>query len=139
MPSINSIKEKTTCCATKPIEKYGSNEFDLKQLLNNYIEDESKYKYDLEVFLSAIKARQSDLDFITKFLDQLKKNVVLLEPRLFEAKLINLIFFDIKWHFHYSSNKMILNKLSEFLIDLNSAYTNYINKKIEKGYSGVKK
>lgn len=132
-PKLNSSNSSSSCGSVlKQPNKAESNktlnDFDLKTLLNNYIENESKYKYEFEYFLSVIKAKQVEFEFIDKLLDQLRQSVNILEPRLFEAKLISLIFFDIKWHTYYSNNKIILNKLSDFLIDLNSAYTGYINK-----------
>jgi RNA polymerase I-specific transcription initiation factor RRN3 len=52
----------------------------------------------------------------------------MLEPRHFESNLINVLFFDIKWPVHYSNNEAMLTLLADFLIDLNSAYTQYIQK-----------
>ena len=94
-PKLNSSNSSSSCGSVlKQPNKAESNktlnDFDLKTLLNNYIENESKYKYEFEYFLSVIKAKQVEFEFIDKLLDQLRQSVNILEPRLFEAKLISL-------------------------------------------------
>lgn len=100
--------------------------FNLKSILNNYSNAENKYEIDS--FLNLIKQKQSNSVYIVKFLQQLKQCVSMLDPRLFEHNLINSIFNEIKWHVHYSRNQEVLTLFSEFLVDLNSAYTSYIYK-----------
>lgn len=101
-------------------------DFNLKTLIENYLSNQNKHEYDY--FLSIIKQKQSNIDFIYKLLTELKHLVDRLEPLKFEDNLVNLIFFDIKWHVHYSKSKIILKLLYDFLADLNSAYTSYIYK-----------
>ena len=95
----------------------------LKSILQKYLKKENIYEFDY--FLVIIKQRQSDKDFMQQLLEQLKINVNILDPNVFESTLVNVLCFDIKWHEHYSNNKIILASLSDFLTDLNSAYTSY--------------
>ena len=98
-------------------------EFNLKDILNKFLKQENRYEFDY--FLAIIKQNQADREFVKQFLIQLKVNVDILEPSAFESTLISLIFYEIKWHEHYSNDDLILTSLTEFLTDLNSAYTNY--------------
>jgi RNA polymerase I-specific transcription initiation factor RRN3 len=101
-------------------------EFNLKLLLESRINGENKLEYDF--FLANLKQKQSDRQLILSVLDQIKHLTYLLDPNYFESCLINVFFSEIKWHVHYSNDEIVLNKLSEFLIDLNSAYGNYMHK-----------
>ena len=100
----------------------------LKLLLENYIHKHDTTKYEFEYFLSLLKQKQSSHSFMVSVLVQLKPVIPLLEPKHFETNLINVLFVDIKWSLFHSNNQVVLNLLKEFLIDLNSAYTNYIQK-----------
>lgn len=102
----------------------------LKLLIENLISDPSNEdnKFQFDYFINLCKQKQSDGSFLINLVKQLKKCVPMLDPKLFETTLINLIFFDIKWHLYHSTNKKLLNHLAEFLIDLNSAYTSLIYK-----------
>ena len=109
----------------KPVKTVGNIqfEFNLKSVLNKYLNHEDQYEFSY--FLSSIKQNQSIHDFIKTLLHELKNNVDILEPSAFESNLINVIFYEIKWSEHYSNDPLILTSLTEFLIDLNSAYTSY--------------
>ena len=100
------------------------NEFNLKAMLENYLNN-NENKFEFEYFLSVIKQKQSEPEFMLELLAQLRKCVDMLDPKVFETSIINLIFFDIKWQMFYSNNQPILAHLADFLIDLNSAYTSY--------------
>lgn len=102
--------------------------FNLKLMLENYISDNIETKYELDHFITVIKQKQADEKFILAVLRQLKHCIDLLDPKNFESTIINLIFFEIKWHLYHSTHKEVLSCLGEFLIDLNSAYTSYIYK-----------
>lgn len=115
---------------------------DLKLIIETYLntcgspsgskstEESSSSKFQLDFFLNLCKQKQADATFLIQLLEDLKKCVHLLDPTLFEASLINMIFFEIKWHTFHSTNKQLLNHLAEFLIDLNSAYTSLIYKQM---------
>ncbi len=100
----------------------------VKLVLENYLLQTDATKYEFDYFVSLLKQRQGDSVFIESILSQLKPIIPLLEPRHFENNLINVLFFEIKWPQHYSSNQAVLALLADFLMDLNSAYTNYIQK-----------
>jgi RNA polymerase I-specific transcription initiation factor RRN3 len=100
------------------------NEFNLKAMLENFLNN-NENKFEFEYFLSVIKQKQSEPEFMLELLAQLRKCVDMLDPKVFETSIINLIFFDIKWQMFYSNNQPILAHLADFLIDLNSAYTSY--------------
>ena len=95
----------------------------LKSILNQFINYGNRL--ELDYILSVIKQKQAEKDFIKMFLDELKTNVDILDQKIFENTLIQLIFFDIRWHENYSDDQIILTSLSDFLIDLNIAYTGY--------------
>jgi hypothetical protein len=103
---------------------------DLKSIIENYINNptDEKFKFDLDFYLNLCKQKQTDSIFLNDLLLNLKTCVHMLDPQLFESSLINLVFFDIKWHLYHSTNKSLMNNLAEFLIDLNSAYTSLIYK-----------
>ena len=106
-----------------PHTKPDNEKFNLKLILEKYIGDENKFDFDY--FISVLKQRQNDEDFLKIFLTQLRQSVHMLDPKLFENSLINFICFEVKW---YNLNPELFKYLSEFLIDLNSAYTSYIYK-----------
>lgn len=99
--------------------------FNLKSLLESHTHEN---KYELDIFLNLIKQNQSKREYVVKFLEQLKQCVDLLDPLKFESNLIQLLFVEVKWHTHYAQDERVLELLREFLIDLNSAYTNYVYK-----------
>jgi RNA polymerase I-specific transcription initiation factor RRN3 len=101
---------------------------DVKLLLENYLHQTDATKYEFDYFISILKNKQSEPVFIESILKQLKPLIPLLDPRQFESNLISVLFFEIKWPQHYSNNESILALLADFLVDLNSAYTNYIQK-----------
>lgn len=121
-------------------------EFNVKQLLENYIASfeevatsdqstidtmstaHSTAKYEFEYFLSTLKQKQADEKLIVSVLGQLKPIIPLLEPARFENNLVNDLFVNIKWPLYYSDNQRVLDLLAELLVDLNAAYTNYIQK-----------
>ncbi|RMZ95177.1 RNA polymerase I-specific transcription initiation factor RRN3 [Brachionus plicatilis] len=100
-------------------------QFNLKKLIENYINDVNKHEF--EFFVSSVKQKQSSADFLTKLLKELRHLVDRLDPNKFDNSFINVLFYEIKWTEH-STNKAILDALCEFLIDLNSAYTSYVHK-----------
>lgn len=100
--------------------------FNLKKLVENYINNDEN-KHEFEFFLTIIKQKQSNSDFVSKLLAELRRIVDRFEPNHFDNNLINLLFFEIKWS-TYSKNKPVLNLLTEFLVDLNSAKTMLIMK-----------
>ena len=102
--------------------------FTLKPLLDNFLTGTDTSRYELDYFLSILKQKQSDAVFIESILVQLRPVIPLLEPKHFEQNLISALFVDIKWHVHFSNNERVLKLLADFLIDLNSAYTHYIQR-----------
>ncbi len=120
----------------KTLKSQDENNPDLKSILETYlntscsVEENNNSKFEFDYFLSLCKQRQADSTFLVRLLQDLKKCVHLLDPTLFENTLINMIFFDIKWHMFHSNNKELLDRLAEFLIDLNSAYTSLIYKQM---------
>ena len=98
-------------------------DFNLKKILNQYKNNENHL--ELDYIISIIKQKQTDIEFIKPLLEQLKTNVDVLDPETFENSLIQQIVYDIKWYEIYSNDQDILYSLSDFLIDLNSAYTGY--------------
>ena len=88
----------------------------LKLLIENLISDPSNEdnKFQFDYFINLCKQKQSDGSFLINLVKQLKKCVPMLDPKLFETTLINLIFFDIKWHLYHSTNK----KLPRYLLKM---------------------
>jgi hypothetical protein len=97
-----------------------------KDDLSNKMKTKSEHKFEYDYFLTVLKQKQSDSEFILNILNQLIKLVDRLEPSLFESNLIKTLINDIKWHIWYHSNNEILALFAHFLIDLNTAYASYI-------------
>lgn len=104
-------------------------DYDLSGLLKAYKTSPEK-KFELDCLLNFIKKNQSQRNIVEHFLLQLKENVSLLSPDLFESNIVNMILMEIKWPVFYSRDKKILNLLFEFFVDLNNAYTNYVFKSL---------
>lgn len=104
-------------------------DYDLSGLLKAYKTSTEK-KFELDCLLNFIKKSQSQRNVVERFLLQLKENVSLLSPELFESNIVNLILMEIKWSMFYSRDKQILNLLFELFVDLNNAYTSYIYKSL---------
>lgn len=99
--------------------------FNLKKLIKNYSNDVNKHEFDF--FISVVKQKQSNAEFLIKLLKELRHLVDWLDPNKFDNSFINILFYEIKWTEH-SANKPLLDSLCDFLVDLNSAYTNYVHK-----------
>jgi hypothetical protein len=119
---LNEEENNTQITATKS----NNDNINMKQILQDYIDGTNKFQY--EYFLNFLKQKQTDELFLISILGKLRQQVHLLDPKLFETSLVNLLFNDIKWALLHSRNSQLLVSLSEFLIDLNSAYTSYISK-----------
>lgn len=122
MQSSIQVTKLEPTSGTKSVK---DSQFNLKKLIDNYSNDVNKHEFDF--FISIIKQKQSNPDFLTKLLKELRHLVDRLDPNKFEDSFINIFFYEIKWTEH-SANKIILDSLCEFLIDLNSAYTSYVYK-----------
>ena len=120
----------------KTSKSQDENNPDFKSIIETYantsctVEENNNSKFELDYLLSLCKQKQADSTFLLRLLEDFKKCVHLLDPTLFENSLINMIFFDIKWHMFHSNNTELLDRLAEFLIDLNSAYTSLIYKQM---------
>lgn len=104
--------------------KSETDNIDLTKIFREFISDENRFQYDF--FLNFVKQKQANAQFMAEILQKMKPLIYMLEPKQFEASLINLLFVDIKWGVLHSNNEMLLATLSDFLINLNSAYTSYI-------------
>lgn len=102
-----------------------TNNIDLNRILTEFATSDNRFQYDY--FLNFTKQKQSKGQYLINILQQLRPLVHILEPNKFQSSLVDLIFFDIKWNLH-SKNELVFKALSEFLIELNSAYTSYIYK-----------
>lgn len=101
--------------------------FDLTSTLKNYLSC-SENKFELNALLNMIKRNQGNRLYVIRFLQQLKENVSLLSPDVFEQNIVNVVLVEIKWPLYYSRDSQVLGLLVDFLIDLNNAYTYYIYK-----------
>ncbi len=99
---------------------------DLKKIFHDYQTDVNRFPYDY--FLSFLKQKQANAAFLIKILEKMRPLVHTLEPKWFESSLVNSLFFEIKWNLLHSHNSQLLAAFTDFLIDLNSAYTFYIYK-----------
>lgn len=99
---------------------------DLKKIFEEFVSGENRFPYDY--FLNFVKQKQTNTQFLREILQKMRFHVHILDPKLFETTLGNLIFVEIKWSILHSKNELVLAALAEFLIDLNSAYTSYIYK-----------
>lgn len=103
-------------------------DIDVKLVLNNYANQQLNSKFEYDYLLTQIKQRQQDEQFIQHILISLKECIQILEPKQFEG-LIGVLIFDVKWHLIKSNDlNKLLNLLQDFLIDLSSAYAQYIYK-----------
>ena len=125
IPTTTSMSALNNICINKKKDNQHEQgcELNLKQILNNYLNQTSNSKYEYDCFLAQLKQKQTDSVFIHKVLSDLKECIHFLEPNLFENLVLSLIF-DVKWYLHVD----LLNVYSEFLTDLISAYTQYIYK-----------
>lgn len=106
-------------------------DFNLEPILKQYAETRGENKFELESLLSLIKKSQASSSvFTVRLLEQLRQNVSLLTPDLFEHNIINTLLYEIKWATYYSREPHVLGLFAEFLIDLNSAYTSYVYKSL---------
>jgi hypothetical protein len=99
---------------------------DLKKIFQEYQTGINRFPYDY--FLSFLKQKQTNAAFLIEILQKMRPLVHTLEPKAFESTLINSLFFEIKWNLLHSRNSQLLAAFTDFLIDLNSAYTSYIYK-----------
>lgn len=110
---------------------FDEHNLNLKLLLDTYTsqhhEDDS-VRFEFDYFLNLTKQKQADADYLLNLVKQLKTCVHILDPKLFETNLINMMFFDLKWYLYHSNNQELVNDLCDLLIDLNSAYTSLIYK-----------
>lgn len=99
---------------------------DLRKMFQD-LAAEPKDCFQYDYFLMFTKQKQTSSAYLMDMLHKLRPLVHLLEPKLFEAGLVNMLFFDIKWSLH-CRDEALLDSLAEFLTDLNSAYASYIYK-----------
>lgn len=107
-------------------------DFNLEPILKAYAAEvgSSETRFELDSLLNLIKKNQSRSEYALRFLKQLKKNVPLIRPDVFESNLVNVVLFDIKWPVHYSRDPRVLSRLLDVLVELNSAYTSYVYKSL---------
>lgn len=99
---------------------------DLRKIFEDLaVEPKDCFQYDY--FLMFTKQKQASSAYLADILQKLRPLVHMLDPKLFEAGLVNMLFFDIKWSLH-CRNEALLDSLAQFLTDLNSAYASYIYK-----------